>query len=228
MNTQEMLAVFALKDYQKELHASGACDPEAVDDLFEKVKERVKGAAFLQEESYLAYDKAILLKGWLDLLSQGKNLKVEGLSYVYRKAPTIKLTGENGVEDHFELSCVSDETFERYLPEKYIDNLTEVAVVGYEAGETVPIEYIYANPQMNKLFAHLSNGHNVDYSLSILDINHIVGEFTGLPSVPEDASLVMPWKELRDIILQGNFSEQEKQKLWENIINSVGEIKINK
>lgn len=38
------------------------------------------------------------------------------------------------------------------------------------------IEYIYTNPQFNRMFAHLEDGRNVDYDLSFMDIfwNHFI------------------------------------------------------
>lgn len=213
MNLNENLAIYALKEYHKELSCSGACPDEVADDLFEKVKTKI--------EEMTKHSKRCLTEVYVDMLSQGKKLKVRGLNYLYGKVPTIKLTGENGVEDRFELDCISKGTFDQYLPEKFIDSVAEVAIVSYGVGESVPIEYIYANPQMNRLFAHLSNGHEVDYSLSILDINHIVGEFTGLPSIPEKTEVNISLNSLRDIILQGDFSEQEKSNLWEKISSLV-------
>lgn len=32
------------------------------------------------------------------------------------------------------------------------------------------IEYIYTNPQFNRMFAHLEDGRDVDYNLSLMDI----------------------------------------------------------
>lgn len=106
----------------------------------------------------------------MKLLRAGKKVKIEHKCYTGLQIPTIKLTNELGATKTLELKCCGSHKFESYgIP--VFNGLTEVSVVSYGMNSRCDkIEYIYANPQMNRLFAHLEDGRDVDYNFSILDV----------------------------------------------------------
>lgn len=106
----------------------------------------------------------------MKLLKAGKKVKIEHRCYTGLQIPIIKLTNELGATETLELECCESHKFESYeIP--LFNGVTEVSVVGYEmTSRCDKIEYIYANPQMNRLFAHLEDGRDVDYNFNILDV----------------------------------------------------------
>ena len=206
MNTNQTLALFALKELRDELNANGTMNMEVVDDLIDKVKSK------LGEPPVHSYE-------WvMKMLREGKKLKLKNLNYVYSSIPGIKVVGTDGTSDTFDLDCISTGTYDEYIVEKPINQVDSVSVVSYKVGNSVPIEYIYANPQMNRLFAHLANGEDVDYDLSILDLSCVEGEYKGIPSISKNDARTISLKDLRDIITMTEFPEDKKPQLWEKVV----------
>ena len=158
--------LLALNELRTELSACDKITMDVVNDLIQKVISNKN-----YEKPTSRYEKIIENLLW------GKKLKIEKLKYVYPSIPSIKVVGLNNVEDTLELDCIPKGEFETYMVEKPVEPLDSVTVTSYRSGDAVPIEYIYANPQMNRLFAHLANGEDVDYSLSILDVNRVGDEY---------------------------------------------------
>lgn len=120
------------------------------------------------------------------LLKEGKKLKVEGLNYAYRDIPIIKVVGENGESDCIKLECISDLSYDIYLVEKNIPLLESITLEKYIKGNSIPISYIFSHSYSNQLIkAHLINGEEVDYTLSIFDLEHITGEY-----VPDETQVI--------------------------------------
>lgn len=112
-----------------------------------------------------------------ELLKQGKKIKV-GMCYVHSDIPIIKLKGQDGKsEDTISMDCISKNKFDTYLVERDVPMLDEVSVVGYGSGAAEKIEYVYANPQMNRLFAVLKDGTTEDYSWNMLNMWSFEGEY---------------------------------------------------
>ena len=106
----------------------------------------------------------------MKLLKAGKKVKIEHKCYTGLQIPTIKLTNELGVTKTLDLKCCESHKFESYEIPPF-EGVTEISVVGYGiTSRCDKIEYIYANPQMNRLFAHLEDGRDVDYDFNILDV----------------------------------------------------------
>lgn len=120
------------------------------------------------------------------LLKEGKKLKVEGLNYVYGYIPEIKVVGENGESDCIKLECISDLSYDIYLVEKNIPLLESITLEKYIKGNSIPISYIFSHPYSNQLLkAHLINGEEVDYTLSVFDLEHITGEY-----IPDETQVI--------------------------------------
>lgn len=206
MNTNQTLALFALRELRDELNANGTVNMEVVDDLIDKVKFK------LGDPPVHSYE-------WvMKMLHEGKKLKLKNLNYVYSSIPGIKVVGTDGTSDTFDLDCISTGTYDEYLVEKPINHVDSISVVSYTGGNAVPIEYIYANPQMNRLFAHLANGEDVDYDLNILDLSCVEGEYKGIPAISKDDARTISLKDLRDIITMTEFPEDKKPQLWEKVV----------
>ena len=206
MNTNQTLALFALRELRDELNANGTVNMEVVDDLIDKVKSK------LGDPQVHSYE-------WvMKMLHEGKKLKLKNLNYVYSSIPGIKVVGADGASDTFDLDCISTGTYDEYLVEKPINHVDSISVVSYTVGNAVPIEYIYANPQMNRLFAHLANGEDVDYDLNILDLSCVEGEYKGIPAISKNDARTISLKDLRDIITMTEFPEDKKPQLWEKVV----------
>lgn len=206
MNTNQTLALFALRELRDELNANGTVNMEVVDDLIDKVKSK------LGDPPVHSYE-------WvMKSLCEGKKLKLKNLNYVYSSIPGIKVVGADGTSDTFDLDCISTGTYDEYLVEKPINHVDSISVVSYTGGNAVPIEYIYANPQMNRLFAHLANGEDVDYDLNILDLSCVEGEYKGIPAISKNDARTISLKDLRDIITMTEFPEDKKPQLWEKVV----------
>lgn len=159
--------LLALNELRAELSVCDEITMDVVDDLIQKVISNKN----YEKSTATKYEKVIENLMW------GKRLKIEKLKYVYPSTPYIKVVGLNNEEDTLELDCIPKGEFETYMVEKPVEPLDSVTVTSYKSGDAVPIEYIYANPQMNRLFAHLANGEDVSYSLSILDVNRVGDEY---------------------------------------------------
>lgn len=209
MNTNQTLALFALRELRDELNANGTVNMEVVDDLIDKVKSK------LDDPPVHSYE-------WvMNMLHEGKKLKLKNLNYVYSSIPGIKVVGADGTSDTFDLDCISTGTYDEYLVEKPINHVDSISVVSYTGGNAVPIEYIYANPQMNRLFAHLANGEDVDYDLNILDLSCVEGEYKGIPAISKNDARTISLKDLRDIITMTEFPEDKKPQLWEKVVEKL-------
>lgn len=159
-----------LEELRSELKANGTIDMDVVDDLMDKVRTKC-------EDKYPhTYSYEQICKQ----LREGKKLKVR-LMYGHPSVPTIKVTSQDGTTDSFDLDCVRNREVEDYEVEKPINQLTTVSVVSYKRGGVTPIQYIYVDPHMKRLFAHLENGKDVPYDLNILDLNRVVGEYKNSP-----------------------------------------------
>lgn len=111
------------------------------------------------------------------LLKEGKKIKVN-MNFVYPSIPTLTFTSRDGVSsDQFEIDCIPKNEFETYMAEKPVPMLDTVAVTSYRNGEAKKIRYVYANPQMNRLFAVLEDGTTEDFKWSILDLCSFEGEY---------------------------------------------------
>ena len=151
-----------------------------------------------------------------ELLKQGKKVQVN-MNYVYPSIPTIKLKDFNGkVEGLVKLDCIPETKFGKYTIESDIPLVDEVSVISYSSGKCKKIKYIYANPQMNRLFAVLEDGTEEDFKWSMLDMWwSYEGEYipeTPLESVkvkigeccvyyfniPKDSS----WQQIKDEVLK--------------------------
>ena len=71
---------------------------------------------------------------------------------------------------------------------------------------------------MNRLFAHLANGEDVDYDLNILDLSCVEGEYKGIPAISKNDARTISLKDLRDTITMTEFPEDKKLQLWEKVV----------
>lgn len=110
-----------------------------------------------------------------ELLEAGKKVAIH--RNYYTETPKITLTGRDGEVDEFTLDCVPTGKCETYGVEKPINLVDTVSISGYEE-TSQPIKYIYSNPQVNRVIAHLADGSEVPYCFDIIDIVHCyAGEF---------------------------------------------------
>ena len=149
---------------------------ELIDDLMNKVKDKFCNQVVSSWDGTMSYQLV------MDMLRQGKRVGVKNLCYSDRAVPTIKIKDNNGDCDVFDLDCLATNGFDTYIVEKPLDCPDEVSIISYNASHTTEIEYLYANPQMNRLTAHLIDGREVEYSLNILDIHHVTGEYLPEPT----------------------------------------------
>jgi len=126
----------------------------------------------------------------MGLLRSGKKV-IWNRIYTGSPVPTIKVEGENGVSDYFELECVGELKFETYMTEKPVHKLETVSIVSYGNHVYKKIEYVYSNPQMNRTFAHLEDGTDVGYNLSLIDFwSAYGGEYKPEVNKPYEFQLV--------------------------------------
>ena len=152
--------------------ADGWCNGlEFALNTIEKVRQEIQPCEFIPD----VYVMSELFREAYTLLSGGKKIKVDK-RYCYNSIPTIRITGDKGT-DMFELDCIGNNTFESYMTERPVGEPEEISVVGYSDGNSSKIVYIKANPQMNVLTAHLEDGNDVGYNLSILDMHSFKGEY---------------------------------------------------
>lgn len=144
------------------------------------------------------------------LLREGKKVKINR-NYVGSQVPHIKLNFKCGYET-IKLDCCETHEFNNYKVHTGYP-IDSISVVGYGVtGKCVKIEYIYANSQMNRLFAHLEDGRDVDYSLCILDI-WAVGEE---PEVVGTTEATLQFFQLSDQIGNRKMIAEEKRSYPEN------------
>ena len=105
----------------------------------------------------------------LTLLSEGKKIKVNK-RFCYPLTPIMNIVHDGGIKDMVELTGVPLRKFGDYSPERKRVVLEALTISGYGTSISKNIEYVYANPQMNRLFAVLEDGTKEDYDWSILDI----------------------------------------------------------
>lgn len=106
------------------------------------------------------------------LLYSGETLLIYGLYHKTEKAPIITLVGEKDNWDCIELDCIPEEKLDTYIVEKPIANPEYIQVTGYrQIHDREPILFIYL--EGNSIKARLADGRTIDYSLSILDIEHM-------------------------------------------------------
>lgn len=103
----------------------------------------------------------------LTLLKAGKKIKVDR-NFVYPPTPMMQV-GYGGTQEIIDLTEVPLRKPGDYSPDHNV-TLDTLKIVGYSDGICKRIEYVYANPQMNRLFAHLEDGTEEDYKLSIIDL----------------------------------------------------------
>lgn len=121
----------------------------------------------------------------MDLLRQGKKL-VCSKEYLFKDIPHICIELKDGSEVKAVLDHVAKGTFgECKLYNGDEDKIQSVSVIGYSTGPNSRIKYIYANKQMDTLYAMLEDGKEVLYPLSILDRWTVHGEYEEPTSEPE-------------------------------------------
>lgn len=169
----------AMEQLKTEIEHNDAVYPnvkEIVYDLMEKVEDNFNN---IDGEPQVYDSKFNMI---ISLLKQGKKLAVKDLQYSDRAVPTIKIKDIDGDTDVFDLDCLATNGFDSYIVEEPLGQPDEVSIISYNAPHTTKIEYLYANSQMNCLMAHLEDGREVDYKLSILDVFHVTGEYLPEPT----------------------------------------------
>lgn len=152
--------------------ADGCCNGlEFALKTVEKVRQEIQPCEFIPDVDVMSE----LFREAYTLLSEGKKIKVDK-RYCYNSIPTIRITGDKGT-DMFELDCIGNNTFESYMTERPVGEPEKISVVDYSGGNGSKIVYIKANPQMSVLTAHLEDGNDVCYNLSILDMYSFKGEY---------------------------------------------------
>ena len=156
------------KNGKSTLQVDGHCDGlEKAVKIIEAKEEEIQGIRTQRPPQNV--DEIVKFTEMMELLRAGKKVAVKDRRYG-SSIPTIKVTGTNGNTDNIPLDCCCYNDFDSYMPEQNISSLDTVSVVSYESGKSSLIEYVYANHQMNRLFAHLENGKEVDYDFSVLDV----------------------------------------------------------
>lgn len=147
----------------------------------------------------------------IKLLREGKKVKIHNRNYVGLQVPHIKLQFKCG-EENIKLDCCETHEFNNYKVQTGYP-IDSISVAGYSvSSKCVKIEYIYANPQMNRLFAHLEDGRDVDYSLCILDIWAVGKE----PEVVGTIEATLQFFRLSDQIGNRKMIAEEKRSYPEN------------
>lgn len=118
----------------------------------------------------------------MELLKAGKKVKVNR-NYTGLQIPMLTLNYSGGRKVSLDLSCCESHNFETYPVDSAGEVLESISVTGYGlTSRCNRIEYIFANGQMNRLFAHLEDGRDVDYDLCILDMWGTDGEYQPEPT----------------------------------------------
>lgn len=115
-------------------------------------------------------DETLKFAQMMELLHAGKRVRVKNRCYTGLYVPHLKFADGMGYNETLKLDCCRDHDYGTIKLSKPM-KVDSVAVIGYEfTGQADKIEYVYANPQMNRLFAHLENGKDVDYDFDILSV----------------------------------------------------------
>lgn len=115
----------------------------------------------------------------MDLLRQGKKL-VCNQNYLFKDIPMIRIEFADGTIVRSSLNPVAKGTFgECSISSNMYGNhgIKSISVNGYSSSTSIKVKYIYANKQMNTLYAMLEDNHEVLYPLSILDTWTVTGEY---------------------------------------------------
>ena len=162
------------KDNKSTLAVDGQCDGlEKAMKIIETKEEYIRGIRTERTEAILTENMSEVQKfmEMMELLRAGKKVAIDK-RYCEPPIPTIKVIGVNGVSDDIPLDCCGKRDYNSYIPEQNISPLEEVKVISYTSGNSQKIEYIYTNPQGNRLYAHLEDGRDVDYDFSVIDVWH--------------------------------------------------------
>ena len=159
------------------------------------------------------------LESIVEQLKAGKRLEVKNLMYVYPPIPVIYLEGEDGSCDVIEMEEVTLQTIAEYLIEQPINRLESIKIEYYREAKKIPILYIFTNPQGSEMYARLANGEYEEYQLSVLDIDKVVGEYTGIPVVEKEDDRTVSLKDLHDVLVQAKFPEDKVAEVWSELVN---------
>lgn len=168
---EKQIAVITLTDLLSDLANHFGHPDENIKAVIEVIQEKIQQIQATKCSSTKDWIKASgdKLVEILTLLSEGKKLKVNQ-RFVYPPTPMMNVIHDGGIKDFVELTGIPLSKFGDYSPERKGVVLESLTISGYSDGISKKIEYVYANPQMNRLFAHLEDGTEEDYDWSILDI----------------------------------------------------------
>lgn len=178
-NKQDRRADKRLEQGKDVAGADGQCDglEKALKCIEAKIQEirGIRASNLDSNETYMVKntpitDETLKFAQMMELLRAGKKVKVKNRCYTGLQIPHLKLKGTDGTEQSLELVCCESHNHETYTIDNPL-NLESISVVAYGmTSRCDEIEYVYSNPQMNRLTAHLKNGKEVDYDFNILSV----------------------------------------------------------
>lgn len=213
---ESMLVSTMLTELRTELSATGMFDMSVVDDLIDKTQEHTLEGIRIPDST----------EGWMTekynrlitQLAQGERVAVNDLQYTYPPVPVIRVASSKNMYDDIPLDCVADGGLDVYMPEKPIKNLDTVSVIGYQEPRRANIQYIYSDHNLDKVYAHLDTGEDVEYSLSIADIWKVGETFEGIPALSDSDTRSVKLSTLNGILRSCLPDNVEGAQIWEEIV----------
>lgn len=172
-------------------------------------------------------DDTDVVSGWIankfmnvrQILLMGDKLEVCDLKYKYPPSPILKVSGiGSDITDEIVLECVGRHGLDSYSVEKPIQWVNNIEVVGYADGQSVDIQYVYLDSDTKSTKAHLVNGDDVDYNLSVLDVCMANGRFTDIPTIHSNNNSYIMLSDLREL-LENDVLNMDRLSMWESIVN---------